>query len=357
MVGSHMVDFFLQGDFWKLGGSYPVDPNRLYRSGSSDSDAVQVYGLRRWRSDMSNLEMYVRKPNKFPLQFLDVDLIDVVAVRNAVEWANPDFIFHLGAMSYVPSSYENAAATLQTNVGGTLNVLEAVRGIYGKKGTYNGPVVHVCSSCEVYGCVKPEECPIRESQELRAASPYALSKLAADRLANVYWEAHGVRTVITRAFNHTGARRNSAFVESSIAKQIVEIEKGGSVRGRITVGNLESVRTFMHVEDVVAAYWILANYGEFGEAYNVASDESVPVSVRGHIDRMLSVSGLDMGRVDVCTDFRLFRPKDASLFIPYVERDSKFYDLLARYLPSGSKWPLYTNEIYLDLLEYWRERV
>lgn len=358
MVGSHMADFFLGGDLWKPAQLYAVNQDRLAVTKPQHCDRVQIYGIRRWRSDMSNLRQYGGRSEEDRIEFIDADITDAIAVRNAIEWVRPDFIFHLAAQSFVPFSYENPALTLQVNAVGTANILESMRGLYSSFPVEKRPVVHVCSSCEVYGHVPEDECPITESNELQATSPYALSKIAADRLASMYWEAHGVRTVISRAFSHTGARRNPLFVESSIAKQIVEIEKGHR-EPEIHIGNPDSIRTFMHVKDVVAAYWLLANYGEFGHAYNVASRLSSPITIQDLIGVLLAQSSLDPATVAVETgDPDLLRPKDAARHIPDCRDSSKFGRLLSACpIAVFPFWPNHTDEIYKDLIEYWRENL
>ena len=146
--------------------------------------------------------------------------------------------------------------------------------------------------------------PIREDAPLRPASPYAVSKVAQGALALLYGPAGGLRVVLTRTFHHTGPGRGEAFAESSFARQIAEVE-AGLRPGVLKVGNLDAVRDFTDVRDVVRAYWMLLERGEAGVAYNVCSGTGRPV--RQLLDLLLAASG---ARVEVRVDPERLRPSD-----------------------------------------------
>jgi GDP-4-dehydro-6-deoxy-D-mannose reductase len=202
--------------------------------------------------------------------------------------------------------------------------------------------VHIAGSSEEYGLVLPEEVPIREENPLRPLSPYAVSKVAQDLLAYQYWQSYRLHTVRTRGFNHTGPRRGEVFVTSSFARQIAEIEKG--LRDPVVlVGNLESVRDFTDVRDMVRAYWLALEQGGAGEVYNICSG-------RGYTARQVLDILLDLAHVKVRVqeDPARMRPSDVTLLVGDC---SKFQNVTG--------WrPTIPFEVTLkDLLEHWRSRV
>ncbi len=176
---------------------------------------IEVYGTKRWRSPLDNITAILDD-----ITLIDCDLRDATSVSSAVDKVKPDRIFHLAAQSYVPASFGAPRETLETNIIGTLNLLEAVRQ------TNIAPIIHICSSSEVYGQVTQDEIPIREENPLRPSSPYAVSKVAEDLLSYQYFLSYGLKTIRSRAFTHTGPRRGEVFVASAFSKQVAEIEKG-----------------------------------------------------------------------------------------------------------------------------------
>ena len=155
----------------------------------------EVYGLCRWRSPKDNLENIYNR-----VKLLEADLTDLSSLIRVLDTVKPEVIFHLAAQSYVLTSFNSPIQTLWTNVIGTANLLEAVRILK------IDPIVHICSSSEVYGQVSKEDIPIREGCPLRPASPYAVSKVGEDMVAYQYWLSHGIKTIRTRMFTHTGPR-------------------------------------------------------------------------------------------------------------------------------------------------------
>src|SRR5262252_3080656 len=205
MVGSHLAEYVL-----------------------AHHPGVEVHGLTRWRSPLVNIQGILSR-----IWLHDGELRDLSSLVHLLSSVKPEWIFHLAAQSYVSSSFLAPADTLHTNVIGTTNLLEAARisGI--------DPKIHICSSSEVYGQVLESELPIRESNEFRPASPYAVSKTGEDMIAKQYFLSYGIKTIRTRMFTHTGPRRGDVFAESAFAKQIAEIEAG--VRPNpVKVGNLNS---------------------------------------------------------------------------------------------------------------------
>jgi len=305
-VGSHMADYLIE--------RHPE---------------CEIHGTARWRSNMQNIRHAEKK-----VIFHDLELRDSKSVERLIEETRPDKIFHLAAQSYVMTSYEAPKDTLDTNIVGTLNVLEAVR----KTGI--DPAIHMCSSSEVYGDVADDEVPIRETNPFRPASPYAVSKVGMDRLSYQYFKSYGIRTMITRAFTHTGPRRGEVFAESSFAKQVAEIDNGKR-EPVVSVGNLDSVRTFLDVRDIVHAYWLLTERCDPGEAYNIGGTTTMKVGEM--LDRMI---GMSENEITVRQDPKRMRPSDVTLQIPDT---SKFVD------KTGWRPAIPIERTFEDLLNYWRE--
>src|SRR6267142_831013 len=161
--------------------------------------------------------------------------------------ARPDYVFHLAAQSFPRTSFDAPLDTMETNVQGTVRVLDALRSLAPKA------VIHVCASSEVFGRVPKEKLPIDEECTFHPASPYAISKVGTDLIGRFYGEAYGMTVMTTRMFTHTGPRRGDVFAESTFAKQIAMIE-AGIIDPVVKVGNLGSLRTWSDVRDAVRAY-------------------------------------------------------------------------------------------------------
>jgi GDP-4-dehydro-6-deoxy-D-mannose reductase len=188
----------------------------------------------------------------------------------AVREARPDRVVHLAAQSSPRKSVSEAQATQRTNVLGLLNLLEALRLCAPRARLL------VVGSGEEYGASGADAAPLREDAPLRPITPYGVSKMAQSFLAREYHAAHGLHVVRTRTFNHSGAGRGADFAESSFAREIVAIE-AGRAEPVIHHGNLDAVRDFLDVRDVVRAYWALLDEGRPGEVYNVCSGTGVAI--------------------------------------------------------------------------------
>jgi GDP-4-dehydro-6-deoxy-D-mannose reductase len=269
-------------------------------------------------------------------RMVEADLTDPAATRAVVEDVRPDRILHLAGQSSVQLSWLDPGGTLRANVLGIVHLLDAVRAL-GLR-----PPVLVVGSAEEYGPVRPEEMPIREETPLRPASPYAVSKVAQGALALLYGPAGGLRVALTRTFHHTGPGRGEAFAESSFARQIAEIEAGRR-EPVLRVGNLDAVRDFADVRDVVRAYWMLLEKGEGGRAYNVCTGRGR--RIRELLDILLAAS---VARVEVRTDPERLRPSDVPAQVGDPGR-------LRAATGWGPRIPL--ERSLHDLLDDWRARV
>ncbi len=309
-VGSHLTDLLLKKD-------------------------VEVVGLTRWRSSKENI-----------LHFIDQvtlehgDLVDLPSLLSIFDKHRPDVIFHLGAQSLVPYSFRAPITTLETNVIGTCNLLEAIKILRNDK---FDPITHICSSSEVFGQVREDEIPITEDNPFRPASPYAVSKVGEDMLALQYWLSWGIKTIRTRLFSHTGPKRGEFFVVSNFAKQIAEIE----IKKRdpvIHVGNLDSIRTFMDVRDAVNAYWLLVNKCSPGEVYNIGGNTTMTVGEM--LDRLIGLSCRN--DIEIRVDPDRLRPSDVTLQIPSTD---KFREA------TGWQPEIDFDTTLRDTLGYWRQRM
>lgn len=267
---------------------------------------------------------------------VEADVLDAPAMARTLAALRPDRIVHLAAQSSARESWQDPERTLLTNLFGLLHLLEAVR----QAGL--APRVLVVGSAEEYGAVPGASAPIAEETPLRPASPYAVSKVAQGYLALQYALAHGVHVVRTRTFNHTGPGRGAGFAESSFARQIAEIEAGRR-DPVIAVGNLDAVRDFSDVRDVVRAYVQLLEAGQAGEVYNVASGRGRRIG-----DVLERLIGLSRAKVEVRREAALLRPVDT----PYLVGD-------ATRLRRATGWEpeIPFDETLGDLLCDWRERI
>lgn len=316
MVGSHLADFLLANTDW------------------------DIFGMCRWRSPLTNVEHLLPRANKDDrLRFLYGDLCDYISLQSVVEECRPDYVFHLAAQSYPTTSFSAPLQTLDTNIQGTERLLEALRKTKGID-----PVIHVCSSSEVFGRVPKENIPINEDCAFHPASPYAISKVGTDLIGRFHAEAYGQKVVITRMFTHTGPRRGDVFAESSFAKQIAMIERG-MIPPVIKTGNLDSMRTWADVRDAVRAYFMLVTMKPApGEAYNIGGAHSCTIGRM--LDHLLSISTCKGIRVE--PDPARMRPIDADLQVPDTGKFKKH---------TGWQPQIPFEKTMQDLLEYWRTRV
>jgi len=323
-------------------------------------EGVEVYGTYRWRSRLDNLDdlkkagrvaiignnspiastaglgVMLKDIDSAKLNLIEGDITDPYSMRRVIGAVKPDRIFHLAAQSYVPGSWSAPTETLHRNIIGQANLLEAVRepGI--------DPLIHIAGSSEEYGYVLPDELPVKETNPLRPLSPYGVSKVAQGMLAYQYFRSYGLKTIVTRGFNHEGPRRGEVFVTSNLAKQIAEIEKGLKPPVLYT-GDLSSKRDWSDVRDFVRAYWLVLEKGVPGEVYNIGS--GVAREVGEMLEMLLGMTNVN---IEVKMDPARLRPSDVKVL---VCDDTKFRQL------TGWQPQIPFEQTLKDLLDYWRERV
>lgn len=191
-----------------------------------------------------------------------IDVTDPAAVRRVFAEHRPEAVYHLAAVSHVGASFDAPLRVFRTNAEGALNVLLAAAAAGAGR-------VLLVGSADEYGAVAPEDLPLAETAPLRPLSPYGASKVAAEYLGLQAFRGDGLPVVLVRAFNHTGPAQSDRFMVPGLARRVAEAERDG--RKQIPIGNLEPVRDFTAVSDVVAAYRLLVERGVPGEVYNVCS--------------------------------------------------------------------------------------
>jgi GDPmannose 4,6-dehydratase len=315
MVGSHLADFLIEHTTW------------------------EIYGLCRWRSPLENISHLLPRINANDrVHLVYGDLRDYVSIHEGVRKARPDYVFHLAAQSYPKTSFDSPLDTLETNIQGTANVLEALR-----KNDIQA-ITHVCASSEVFGRVPKEKLPIDEECTFHPASPYAISKVGTDLLGRYYAEAYNMTVMTTRMFTHTGPRRGDVFVESTFAKQIAMIE-AGLIPSVVKTGNLESLRTFADVRDAVRAYYMLVTVNPIpGAYYNIGG--TFTCTVADMLKTLLSMATVKDIRIE--EDPERLRPIDADLQVPNT---AKFKAV------TGWQPEIPFEQTMKDLLQFWRDRV
>ena len=311
-VGSHMIDYILK---------YAIRPEQ------------KIYCTKRWLEDTKNVDHIDDKR----FQFIDCDFNDAPSVYRAIEISKPSKVFHFAAQSFPEISFHTPSVTLSTNTLGTTYLLEAIRN------SDCDPVIVSVSTSEVYGMPEEDEIPIKETNPIRAANPYSISKVGHDLMSQYYHKAYGMKIITTRMFSHEGARRGKEFALSSFARQIAKAEKLVGEQF-IYHGNLDSTRTYAHIDDAISAYWVCSESKKFGEVYNIGGDETCTVGEA--LDKLISMSTkkdltkkLDKDRL---------RPTDITLQIPDT---TKFRHEFA--------WTPMKNltNVCEDLLDYWRKNI
>ena len=316
MVGSHLTDFLLEKTDW------------------------DIAGLLRWRSPLDNLERHLDLANQNDrLKFYYGDLRDSVSIDKIIEITKPDYVFHLAAQSFPQTSFDIPIDTYNVNINGTHTLLNSI------KKFSNDSIIHVCSSSEVFGRVSKDKIPIDENCNFHPASPYAISKVGTDLIAKFFFEAYGLKIIITRMFTHTGPRRGDVFAESSFAKQIAMIE-AGLIDPVVKVGNLNSLRTIADVRDAVRAYYMLLTKKPiFGEIYNIGGSYTCKV---GDILKCLISLSEKKHIISIKEDKSRIRPIDADLQIPNTNKFKNH---------TGWEPEISFEKTMEDLLNYWRKKV
>jgi GDP-4-dehydro-6-deoxy-D-mannose reductase len=306
-VGGHLAEHLLASGDWVVG---------LSASG-------------RWPLNLAHLAGDVR------IEPCDLASIALEAMTASIVRERPEAIYHLAAQANPQASVADPKGTWALNLGGSLTLLEAV------KASGLNPRVVLVGSGVSYGNPTPEQMPVSELCPLRPNNPYSASKGAADLLGIQHYLAHGTDVVMARPFNHAGPRQSSTYVLGALARQVAEVEAG--LKPRVEVGNLDIVRDFTDVRDVVRAYRLLAAKGEPGEIYNLGSGRGTKL-----LDALEILRSLANVPIEVFVDPSRVRPVDQPLLVADATK-----------LRTATGWePIHSIESTLaDMLDDWRRAV
>ena len=269
-----------------------------------------------------------------PCEIYNLDIMDKNAIVDLLFEIKPDYIFHLAAQSSGGLAWKNPILTIDVNIKGSVNVLDAVRELYYK------PRILLVGSGEEYGNSQLGKMPISEEANLRPANIYAATKACTNMIGAIYAKAYDMELMMVRAFNHIGPGQASLFVVSDFCRQVAEIEKGLR-EPVIKVGNLAAKRDFTDVRDVVRAYVDLIQKGEPGETYNVGSENAR--EIRAILDLIISMSE---AAIQVEIDPNKLRPVD----VPIIEADITKINQLTGWKP---EIPL--EQTIQETLDFWRK--
>ena len=235
---------------------------------------VGAYLIRHLRDDLKFDVVVTKMPQESiaesGCQVKDLNILEKESIVNLLAEVKPDYIFHLAAQSSVAVSWKNPGLTVDVNIKGSLNVLDAV------KESGLAPRMLLIGSGEEYGRILPNETPIQEENVLRPGNIYAATKACQNMIGKIYADAYQMDVMMVRAFNHTGPNQAPLFVVADFCNQVAKIERGEQ-EPILRVGNLSAERDFTDVRDVVRAYGLLITKGEKGQTYNVGSGKAVSI--------------------------------------------------------------------------------
>lgn len=241
----------------------------------------------------------------------DLDILDIDQIKALLEEEKADYLFHLAAQSSVAYSWKNPTLTVDVNIKGCINLLEAIRQVDKK------PRVLLIGSGEEYGHIKKDECPIIEDNVVRPGNIYAATKSCQNMLGKIYSDAYNLDIMMVRAFNHIGPNQTPMFVVADFCKQVADIEKGIQ-EPVINVGNLSAKRDFTDVRDVVKAYAKLVAGGKRGETYNVGTGHAVAIE-----DILKAIIAMSDKKIEVKVDPAKLRPVDVPIIEPDISKIKK----------------------------------
>lgn len=266
-------------------------------------------------------------------QVVNLDILNKEQISEVLNAQRPDYIFHLAAQSSVAYSWKNPSLTIDVNVKGCVNVLDAIRELDFK------PRTLLIGSGEEYGHIREGECPITEENNSRPGNIYAATKACQNMLGKIYADAYGMDVMMVRAFNHIGPNQTPMFVVADFCKQVAEIEKG--IKEPVMyVGNLTAKRDFTDVRDVVKAYALLVKEGKRGETYNVGTGHAL--AIQEILDTIISMSDKS---IEVKVDPDRLRPVDVPIIEPDIRKINEC---------TGWKPQILLSQTLKETLEYWR---
>lgn len=295
---------------------------------ASGDQIVGISASGRWPKALEHLDRLAR------IEACDLIGEDEDVLVDRLKRKSPQAIYHLAAQANPQASMNDPRGTWALNLGGALNLLEAVKAAK----LDPAPRIILVGTGVSYGNPAPELMPVSESCPLRPNNPYSASKAAADLLGVQHFLSHGTDVVMARPFNHAGPRQSSTYVLGGLARQVAEVEAG--IKTRVEVGNLEIVRDFTDVRDVVRGYRLMAEKGKAGEIYNLGSGRGTKLA-----DALEILRSFAKVPIEVFIDPARVRPVDQPLLVASAEK-----------LRAETGWePRYSIEQTLeDMLNEWR---
>lgn len=297
---------------------------------------IELFGFKRYHlSNMQNV-LHIEKD----IHWYDCDMTEMKAVLKVLNEIRPDVIFNMASQSFVSPSWDHPLLYMDANYKMTVNLLEGCLqcGI--------NPRIHIPGSGEEYGEIYKEELPINDSTPLRPVNPYAVSKIAQDLIAYVYFRSYGLNVIRTRAFNHEGPRRDKVFGIPWYAYQIARIENGLQ-EPVVKVGHIDDKRNFTHVKDMVKAYWLAVEKCQPGELYLIGAEKKSHIhTFREALEMLISMA--KVSGITYKIDKQYVRPTQ----VPRLICDTSKFVAKTKWEPKIS-----FQEILEDTLRYWRWRV
>lgn len=281
------------------GGSYLAE--YIFRHNKS----IKIFGSYRSSGNINLLKNKYKKK----IKFFKIDLNNYNKLKNVLKKIKPDLIFNFASNPDVRLSFDRPKEFFENNCNSSFNLFEAVRIL-----NFKSIIVH-CSTSEVYGTVSKKDVPIKESVEMRPVSPYAHTKVYQDMAAQMYGKIYGLNIIITRMFTYINPRRNNLF-QSAFARQILDIKE--NKRKILEHGNLNSIRSFISLNDAMRAYWLVATKGKIGKIYNIGGTNSY--TVKNVLNRLIKISGI---KVRKKINKKLIRVKDVTNQIPNIKLFTK----------------------------------
>jgi len=264
--------------------------------------------------------------------FKKINLIETEPVKNILLEFQPNYILHLASFSSVAYSWEQPVNAFVNNLNIFLNLVDQIRLL-----SIDCKILSVGSS-EEYGKIAQSNLPLVEDMPVNPISPYAVARHSQEQLSKVYCEGYGLNIVMTRSFNHIGPGQLEKFAIPSFIKKILEAKKKNEKS--ITVGNVNIVRDFVDVRDVVKAYYLLLLNGKKGEIYNICSNHGV--TLKSIIENIMDLVGY---HIEIEIDPALVRPNDNEIIIGS-------YDKIKNQL----NWEptINLNQSLKDIIEDWK---
>lgn len=266
-----------------------------------------------------------------------VDLLQEEDIERVLFQFQPEYILHLASYSSVAFSWRNPILSFQNNVNIFLNLLEVIR-----KYSLSTRILSIGSS-EEYGNINTSDIPLKETSRLDPLSPYAVARVSQEMLSRLYANSYNLDIVMTRSFNHIGPGQSDVFVVSSFVRRVLEAKLNGEHNIELSVGNIDIVRDFLDVRDVVRAYYKLLHRGKKGEVYNVCSGRAVRLS-----EVITVIAGLLEIEVVPLIDKKLIRPNDNMLIVGDNSKLCKDTDWYPKYDLKDS---------INDIIQYWKLKI